>query len=74
MAYDPREDRLDLGVHWELSKYLYSAICVLDVQIMEVYGSHDIDTIFVENKVCEWRLIHKIRDIYGSRNTSALQY
>ena len=50
--YNSREDRLDLGVHsdWEISKYL-SAICVLgEVRITEVYVSHDVGTIFVENK------------------------
>ena len=58
-------------MHWELSKYLYSAVCI---QITKVYGSRDVDTIFVENKFREWRLIHEICKIHGLRNISALRY
>ena len=58
-------------MHWELSKYLYSTICI---RITKVYGSRDVDTIFIENKFREWRLIHKIREIHGLRNISALRY
>ena len=84
MAYDLREDRLDLGMHWELSKYLYiyglvhlrkyKYIYGLDVWITEVYGSRDVDTIFMENKFCGWRLICEIHEIYGLQNISALRF
>ena len=63
MAYDPSVGLSDLGIHWELSKYLYSAICRLEVQIMEIYGSSDIDTIFLKTKFRKGRLFHEIREI-----------
>ena len=65
---------MHLGIHWELSKYLYSAICELDVRITEVYQSCDVDKILVGNKFRKWRLIREIREMYGLRNISALRY
>ena len=56
---------MDLEMHCEILKYLYSAICRLDVQITEVYGSRDVGKKFFENKFHEWRLICEFQEMYS---------
>ena len=59
---------MDLGVHWEISKYT-QRICALEARITNC----DIDAIFVETKFRDWKLICEIHEIYGPRNISTLR-